>query len=92
MIVATICTAGRTANQFASEGTGTMLAIQNGPTPSSLMRIPMREDHVLNGTNFKQGKCFYAMGMFASNMVRTTCSDSLIAVLYKCDCVNIGTT
>jgi charged multivesicular body protein 7 len=59
----TICTSGRTAQQLEREGTGTLLAVQTGPTPSSLMRMPLTESDVTTTTKYVHGKCFYGMGM-----------------------------
>lgn len=62
MTTAKICTTGRSAEQVANEGTGTMLAIQNGSTAANVMVMPMEEKDVVSKTPFIQGKCFYGMG------------------------------
>ncbi|XP_078669994.1 uncharacterized protein LOC144910589 [Branchiostoma floridae x Branchiostoma belcheri] len=58
---ATICTTGRTEEDFDQHGTGTDLYIQNGTTPASLIRIPKSESG-LAGTAWTKGGCFYTMG------------------------------
>ena len=37
----TICTTGRTEADYESQGTGYMIALQNGPTPSDIEVIPL---------------------------------------------------
>jgi len=69
--IATICTTGRSQSQFDSQGTGTLLAIQNGPSSSHLMRIPLRESQVTSQTAFVEGKCFFWMGMFLTFWIKT---------------------
>ena len=69
-VLGSICSTGRTAEQFKKEGTGSMLAIQTGSSASSLMRIPRDESKVVSTTKFVQGKCFYMMGMVFVNCDR----------------------
>jgi len=58
----TICTTGRTAQQFKDQGTGTGLWLQNGTNPTrDLIQIPLQESEIQK-TNWKFGKCFYTMG------------------------------
>lgn len=61
-VSAKICSTGRTAAEFEQEGTGTMLAIQNGPTAESVMIMPMNEADVVSTTPYVKGKCFWWMG------------------------------
>lgn len=72
ILSATICSTGRTAEEFESQGTGTMLSIQTGTTAASLMRIPMDESDVTSTTQFVEGQCFYVMGtlhLFANYLI-----------------------
>jgi len=55
---------GRDVTQFKTEGTGTMLAIQNGLTPASLFVVPMEEAVMRGLPDFIPGRCFYQMGKF----------------------------
>lgn len=59
-----VCTTGRTAAQYKSQGTGDRLNFQVGPDPtkaSSIMNIP-RDQNQLANTMWTEGKCFYTMG------------------------------
>lgn len=57
----TVCV-GRTADQFAQDGTGEGLWIQTGLNPiTNHMNIPLQQSHV-DETRWTQGKCFYLMG------------------------------
>jgi len=57
-----ICTTGRTAAQFSSQGTGTGLWIQVGPNPlKDTVQMPLLESD-LPSTAWVKGKCFYTMG------------------------------
>jgi charged multivesicular body protein 7 len=57
----TICS-GRTAEQYASQGTGTDLYIQMGPDPiKDIFQVPMDEDNIKT-TKWGYGKCFWSMG------------------------------
>lgn len=59
---ARICNGGRTAEEFAKDGTGTALYIQNGPDPEkNLLSIPLTEDAV-GKTSWTKGHCFIGMG------------------------------
>jgi charged multivesicular body protein 7 len=56
-----VCT-GRTPKQFAEEGTGTDLYIQNGSNPKTdYQKIPMTQDEIKD-TLWGHGKCIYNMG------------------------------
>ncbi|XP_071089942.1 uncharacterized protein [Haliotis cracherodii] len=57
-----ICSVGRTAEMFSSEGTGTQLLIQNGSTPRNVIKIPMNEADT-TGSGWGNGKCFFGMGV-----------------------------
>jgi len=74
---ATICTTGRSEDDFQKSGTGENLAIQNGTTPESYITIPHDEDQVTKTTKFIAGQCFYGMGMHYWYDVRDTmdCDD-----------------
>ncbi|KAF6026212.1 hypothetical protein EB796_015481 [Bugula neritina] len=83
---ATICTTGRSQSQFDSQGTGTLLAIQNGPSSSHLMRIPLRESQVTSQTAFVEGKCFFWMGMhYWYNLTRDMSCDEVFPVFLLYD-------
>lgn len=56
-----ICTHGRTAGQFSSQGTGTDLYIQNGTDPLASIKIPHQESGI-GSTAWVKGHCFPAMG------------------------------
>ncbi|XP_046558425.1 uncharacterized protein LOC124267544 [Haliotis rubra] len=58
----TICSKGRTSSMFSSQGTGTDLFIQNGTSPSQVLKIPSQETGVQN-TKWVKGHCFPSMGM-----------------------------
>jgi len=60
----TICTTGRTADQFGSQGTGNGLWIQNGTdyTTGNLLQIPMTQAG-MGSTSWTLGHCFYTMGV-----------------------------
>ncbi|XP_071090553.1 uncharacterized protein [Haliotis cracherodii] len=57
-----ICSRGRTSDQYSEEGTGTRLLIQNGTTPREYITIPMTETG-LRTTHWTRGKCFPWMGV-----------------------------
>jgi charged multivesicular body protein 7 len=79
----TICTTGRSQAEFETEGTGTQLSFQNGPTASSLMTIPMEESEVTTTTKFVNGRCFYGMGQHYWYQLSKTmsCDDTFPAFL-----------
>lgn len=59
-----ICTTGRSAADFTTQGTGTGLYIQVGPNPlvsSGVFNVPMQESDA-KMTKWGYGKCFYLMG------------------------------
>lgn len=58
-----VCTTGRSAADFQSEGTGTDLYLQNGPNPlTNYYKVPTSESEI-KATLWGSGKCFYEMGM-----------------------------
>jgi charged multivesicular body protein 7 len=58
-----ICTTGRTAAEYASEGTGRGWWIQNGTNPElNSIHVPETES-AMAGTKWTKGKCFYTMGL-----------------------------
>lgn len=57
-----ICSTGRSASDFESQGTGTNLYIQNGTNAEkNSMMIPHKQTGMA-GTMWTEGKCFYTMG------------------------------
>jgi charged multivesicular body protein 7 len=52
-----ICDAGRGESEYL----GDSLYIQTGASPSSVMKIPLKEDDVKK-TNWVKGKCVWGMG------------------------------
>lgn len=59
---AIICNGGRTASDYANQGTGTGLWIQNGTRiPEDTIQIPMAEED-MGATKWTDGHCFYTMG------------------------------
>ncbi|XP_013395235.1 uncharacterized protein LOC106162477 [Lingula anatina] len=59
---ATICSTGRTAEQYSALGTGNALYIQKGTNPvTDSIAMPMSQDDVKN-TMWTEGHCFYGMG------------------------------
>jgi len=56
-----ICTTGRTAADLASQGTGTQLYFQNGPTPKDLI-IPPKDRATAIAQGWTQNNCFVGMG------------------------------
>jgi len=60
---AIVCTTGRSSDDFANQGTGTDLYIQNGPNATTdYFKVPMNE-YEIKLTNWGFGKCFFEMGM-----------------------------
>ena len=60
--LAVICDKGRSADDFAAEGTGDRLIFQTGPSPNGQQKvIPMTEAEV-GKSGWVEGGCFYAMG------------------------------
>ncbi|CAL1533127.1 unnamed protein product [Lymnaea stagnalis] len=57
----TICTKGRTVQEFNAEGTGTNLYIQNSTSPEHSVLIPHKEADI-RGTKWVEGNCFLTMG------------------------------
>ncbi|XP_005091074.2 uncharacterized protein LOC101846787 [Aplysia californica] len=57
-----ICTRGRTAAQYAAQGTGTNLYIQETANPEASTQVPRNEADLAN-TKWTKGKCFFSMGM-----------------------------
>jgi len=58
----TICNGGRTADQYASQGTGTDLYIQMGPDPTkNIFTVPINEADI-KPSKWGFGKCFWGMG------------------------------
>jgi len=57
-----ICTTGRNASQFSTQGTGTALYLQNSTDPESSTLIPSSEGELENTTLWNNKKCFYTMG------------------------------
>ncbi|XP_012934569.1 uncharacterized protein LOC101848024 [Aplysia californica] len=57
----TICTTGRTAADFASQGTGINLYLQKTADPEASVLIPHQESGI-GATKWTEGKCFYTMG------------------------------
>ncbi|XP_046542604.1 uncharacterized protein LOC124252952 [Haliotis rubra] len=56
-----LCSTGRTAKQFAMEGTGTDLWIQTNTSPNDSHRVP-RQESGLSGTLWTKGRCYTTMG------------------------------
>ncbi|XP_060065158.1 uncharacterized protein LOC132545493 [Ylistrum balloti] len=59
---ATICTTGRTAEKFASDGTGDSLFIQNGTDAAKNSFVVPKEETYLDSTKWTKGHCFVSMG------------------------------
>jgi charged multivesicular body protein 7 len=58
---ATICTTGRTKDQLFTEGTGTVLVLQNGLTPSTLINVPLDRTQA-TAEGWTKNQCFIGMG------------------------------
>ena len=43
---AIICNGGRTEEEFTQQGTGDRLSLQNGPTNTDLMSVPLMEEEI----------------------------------------------
>jgi len=57
-----ICTSGRTADDYAKDGTGNGLWLQNGPDPlADTFMVPELESDI-KPTKWGSGKCFWTMG------------------------------
>jgi len=83
---ATICTAGRTEEEFKKYGTGDALRIQNSTTPDSYITVPRDEAEVTKKTKFILGQCFYGMGNHYWYDIRDTmdCDDTFpVFLLYN---------
>jgi len=74
-----ICSPGRSATDFANQGTGTDLYIQMGPSPTTdLFVVPMNE-YDIKGTKWGYGKCFYMMGQhYWYNLTLDMSCDNLV--------------
>jgi len=73
----TICTTGRSADQFASEGTGMNLWIQNGTDAvANSFQVPASQSD-MGSTKWSKGHCFVTMGVHYWYNVRTdmSCDD-----------------
>jgi len=57
-----ICTVGRTADQYNAQGTGYGLWIQNSTNPEASIEIPLAETEAQAGGAWGHGHCFYTMG------------------------------
>lgn len=57
-----ICTTGRTAQEFISQGTGTGLWFQNGPSPNVLISVP-RTRAAASQLGWTDCECFPGMGL-----------------------------
>lgn len=57
----TICTTGRNPNSLSSSGTGDRLYLQNGPTPSSVIEVPLDRNTAI-AQEWTKNRCFVAMG------------------------------
>ncbi|XP_071090508.1 uncharacterized protein [Haliotis cracherodii] len=57
----TICSRGRTAQEFATDGTGSDLWIQNSTQPRDSYKVPRLESDI-SGTLWDKGRCFNTMG------------------------------
>ncbi|OWF54730.1 uncharacterized protein LOC110441365 [Mizuhopecten yessoensis] len=60
---ATICSSGRTSAQYAANGTGDSLYIQNGTDPVADYLVIPKIETVLTSTKWTRGHCFYTMGV-----------------------------
>jgi hypothetical protein len=59
----TICTTGRTADEYAAQGTGTGFWMQNGTDPDTQsLQAPQNEADVAANTKWVLGHCFWTMG------------------------------
>jgi len=76
-----ICTTGRTAEEFTSQGTGTDLFIQMGPNPldtKDIFTVPLNEADI-KLTKWGFGKCFYLMGQhYWYNMSKDMSCDNMV--------------
>jgi hypothetical protein len=59
----TICTTGRTQEQFDADGTGTDILFQNGPSfaPENLIRAPQTEDEIVAEVSINQKRRFLSI-------------------------------
>ena len=60
LLVAIICTTGRTQDDFDAQGTGDRLVLQDG---SDLTTMPATEGDA-GDTVWTNGQCFFTMGQF----------------------------
>lgn len=75
-----ICNGGRTAEEFEVDGTGNIMAIQNGPTPSDYEVAPPLMAEAEENTKWYKHLCFINMGyhFFSYNTEGTsTCRDAV---------------
>lgn len=77
-----ICTTGRSAYEFATQGTGTRLYIQNSTTPEFSTRVPSTLVGVRR-TKWTEGRCVPIMGVhfYYSITKEIPCDDIFPAVL-----------
>merc|ERR1711973_644301 len=59
---AVICEGGRTQEEFDNQGTGDRLIVQTGPTPDSLLDVPLTQDAADADPEFYDHYCFIGMG------------------------------
>lgn len=74
---AQVCTTGRTAAQFAANGTGDALYIQNGTDAAVSSLVIPRSEAGMASTKWTKGHCFYSMGEHYWYNVKTdmSCDD-----------------
>ncbi|KAL5022525.1 hypothetical protein ScPMuIL_001680 [Solemya velum] len=59
----TICTTGRSAQAYETQGTGTNLYIQNGTNPETDTMLIPHEQSNIGTTDWTKGHCFITMGV-----------------------------
>lgn len=92
----TICTTGRANSDLTSTGTGTLLQVQNGTTPDSLLLMP-RDRPTAIAQGWSTNKCFVGMGYHnfykVGEMQDHKCLETIpLFGLYddKCDQIGFG--
>ncbi|XP_064630529.1 uncharacterized protein LOC135489214 [Lineus longissimus] len=78
----TICSEGRTSEQYDKDGTGSNLYLQEGPDPvADSTMIPREEKDI--GAKWTKGKCFFTMGQhyWYDTSLEMSCDDFYPAFL-----------
>ena len=62
---AIICNGGRTEEEFAQQGTGDRLSLQNGTTNTDLVNVPLTEAEISQDVRYLDLRLFWMTNIFA---------------------------